>query len=148
MGKNPGFEGALFGRYPTISGACTTARRRWVTWRGSSARPMISSRPSCSWSFTGATSSISCASSRAGPLQRSRRDNRYTRAAGTLERWLETGVLTEDDRPASISDEHRFSHQGRPGAALVSPAWSSWKIGIKWSSGPTRERWPGPKTTA
>ena len=45
-------------------------------------------------------------------------DNRYTRAAGTLERWLETGVLTEDDRPALYVDEHRFSHQGKTWSRL------------------------------
>jgi uncharacterized protein (DUF1015 family) len=40
-------------------------------------------------------------------------DNRYTRAAATLERWLESGVLAVDERPAVYVDEHRFSHRGK-----------------------------------
>ncbi len=40
-------------------------------------------------------------------------DNRYTRAADTLERWLETGVLAADGRPAFYVDEHCFSYRGR-----------------------------------
>lgn len=40
-------------------------------------------------------------------------DNRYTRAAATLERWLETGVLTTDERPAFYVDEHSFSYRGK-----------------------------------
>lgn len=38
-------------------------------------------------------------------------DNRYTRAADTLERWLETGILTGDIRPAIYVDEHSFNHR-------------------------------------
>jgi uncharacterized protein (DUF1015 family) len=40
-------------------------------------------------------------------------DNRYTRAAATLERWLETGVLMIDEQPALYIDEHNFSYRGK-----------------------------------
>jgi len=40
-------------------------------------------------------------------------DNRYTRAAATLEQWLEQGVLKVDEAPAIYLHDHYFSHQGR-----------------------------------
>jgi uncharacterized protein (DUF1015 family) len=40
-------------------------------------------------------------------------ENRYARAAITLERWLQAGVLTVDKTPALYVDEHRFIYQGR-----------------------------------
>jgi len=40
-------------------------------------------------------------------------DNKYTRAAATLARWLEEGVLTTDKTPALYIDEHRFQYRGK-----------------------------------
>jgi uncharacterized protein (DUF1015 family) len=40
-------------------------------------------------------------------------DNRHTRAAATLEKWLEQGVLKTDTRPSLYIDDHHFSHQGK-----------------------------------
>lgn len=39
-------------------------------------------------------------------------NNRYTRAAATLEQWLRDGVLIREERPAYYLMEHRFSHWG------------------------------------
>ncbi|MGD1118769.1 MAG: DUF1015 domain-containing protein [Dehalococcoidales bacterium] len=39
--------------------------------------------------------------------------NKYTRAAATLNLWLEQRVLIEDEKPALYLDEHQFSHQGK-----------------------------------
>jgi len=39
-------------------------------------------------------------------------DNRYTRAAHTLQRWLEDGILVRDETSAFYLIEHRFEHQG------------------------------------
>ncbi len=41
------------------------------------------------------------------------KDNRYTRAAVTLEKWLEQGVLKVDDTPSLYIADHHFVHQGR-----------------------------------
>jgi uncharacterized protein (DUF1015 family) len=41
-------------------------------------------------------------------------DNRYTRTAGTLKKWLEQGILQTDDKPSLYIDEHCFTHQGKP----------------------------------
>ena len=38
-------------------------------------------------------------------------DNRYTRAAHTLQSWLEDGILIRDEAPAFYLIEHRFEHQ-------------------------------------
>lgn len=40
-------------------------------------------------------------------------DNRYTRAAATLSKWLEQGVLQVDKKPAIYIDEHSFTYQER-----------------------------------
>ena len=40
-------------------------------------------------------------------------DNRYTRAAATLEQWLAQGVLEVDAAPAIYLHDHYFAHQGR-----------------------------------
>ena len=40
-------------------------------------------------------------------------NNRYTRAAATLEKWLEQGILKIDDRPSLYIDDHHFTHQGK-----------------------------------
>jgi len=40
-------------------------------------------------------------------------DNRYTRAAATLKRWLEQGVLKMDAKPCLYIDDHRFTLRGR-----------------------------------
>ncbi len=39
-------------------------------------------------------------------------NNRYTRAALTLENWLSQGMLTREQRPAFYLVEHRFTYQG------------------------------------
>jgi uncharacterized protein (DUF1015 family) len=39
-------------------------------------------------------------------------DNRYTRAAATLKKWLEQGILKVDDRPSLYIDDHHFTYQG------------------------------------
>lgn len=41
----------------------------------------------------------------------SARDNKYTRAALTLESWLRQGVLVREERPAFYLVEHRFRYQ-------------------------------------
>jgi uncharacterized protein (DUF1015 family) len=40
-------------------------------------------------------------------------DNRYTRAAATLKKWLEQGIFKVDDRPSLYIDDHHFTHQGK-----------------------------------
>ncbi len=40
-------------------------------------------------------------------------DNRYTRSAGTIKRWLEQGVLKADDPPAIYLHDHHFSIRGK-----------------------------------
>jgi len=40
-------------------------------------------------------------------------DNRYTRAAATLKRWLEQGILKADDKPCLYIDDHRFTLRGK-----------------------------------
>jgi uncharacterized protein (DUF1015 family) len=39
--------------------------------------------------------------------------SKYARAAATLQRWLEQGVLIADETPAIYLHDHYFSHQGR-----------------------------------
>ena len=41
----------------------------------------------------------------------SAKDNRYTRAAGTLRQWLEEGVLLQEERPAFYVIEHSFPYR-------------------------------------
>ena len=41
------------------------------------------------------------------------RDNRYTRAAATLEQWLKQGILKIDKAPAIYLHDHCFTHQGK-----------------------------------
>ncbi len=45
--------------------------------------------------------------------QDSNNDSRYTRAAATLKKWLEQGILKVDDRPSLYIDDHHFTHQGK-----------------------------------
>jgi len=45
--------------------------------------------------------------------QDSAADNRYTRAAATLEQWLEQGVLMADAAPAIYVHDHYFTHRGK-----------------------------------
>jgi uncharacterized protein (DUF1015 family) len=40
-------------------------------------------------------------------------DNKYTRAAATLEKWLKQGVLKVDRVPAIYLHDHYFTHQGK-----------------------------------
>ena len=40
-------------------------------------------------------------------------DNKYTRSAATLERWLEQGVLVADKAPAIYLHDHYFISKGR-----------------------------------
>jgi uncharacterized protein (DUF1015 family) len=40
-------------------------------------------------------------------------DNRYTRSAATLKKWLEQGVLKVDGVPAIYLHDHHFTHQGK-----------------------------------
>jgi uncharacterized protein (DUF1015 family) len=40
-------------------------------------------------------------------------DNRYTRAAATLKKWLAQGILKVEDRPSLYIDDHHFIHQGQ-----------------------------------
>jgi uncharacterized protein (DUF1015 family) len=40
-------------------------------------------------------------------------DNRYTRAAATLDKWLEQAILKIDDKPSLYIDDHHFTHQGK-----------------------------------
>jgi len=46
-------------------------------------------------------------------LQDTSTDNKYTRAAATLKRWLEEGVLAADSAPAIYLHDHYFSYAGR-----------------------------------
>jgi uncharacterized protein (DUF1015 family) len=39
--------------------------------------------------------------------------NKYTRAAATLQNWLEQQILVADDKPALYIDEHHFTYQGK-----------------------------------
>ena len=59
--------------------------------------------------------------------------NRYTRAAGTLERWLSAGVLKVEQEPALYLYEQRFPMDGsdlvRRGV-LVRLRLASWKAGV------------------
>lgn len=41
------------------------------------------------------------------------RDNKYTRSAATLERWLEQGVLVVDEKPAIYLHDHYFHLKGK-----------------------------------
>jgi uncharacterized protein (DUF1015 family) len=40
-------------------------------------------------------------------------DNRYTRAAATLKKWLEQGILKIDDKPSLYIDDHHFTYRGK-----------------------------------
>ncbi len=40
-------------------------------------------------------------------------DNKYTRSAATLERWLGQGVLVADEAPAIYLHDHYFNHKGK-----------------------------------
>ncbi len=40
-------------------------------------------------------------------------DNKYTRAAATLEQWLEEQILVADAVPCIYVDDHQFKHQGK-----------------------------------
>lgn len=40
-------------------------------------------------------------------------DNKYTRAAATLEQWLQQGVMTADKTPAIYIHDHYFTHGGK-----------------------------------
>jgi uncharacterized protein (DUF1015 family) len=40
-------------------------------------------------------------------------DNKFTRAADTLGKWLEQGVLIVDETPAIYLHDHHFTHQGK-----------------------------------
>ncbi len=40
-------------------------------------------------------------------------DNRYTRAATTVSKWLEQGILKVDDKPTFYIDDYHFPHQGK-----------------------------------
>lgn len=40
-------------------------------------------------------------------------DNKYSRAAATLEEWLKAGVLEIDEMPAFYLHNHHFTHQGK-----------------------------------
>ncbi|MCJ7604596.1 MAG: DUF1015 family protein [Dehalococcoidales bacterium] len=40
-------------------------------------------------------------------------DNRYTRAAATFGRWLESGILVTDTRPAIYANDHSFIVRGK-----------------------------------
>lgn len=40
-------------------------------------------------------------------------DNKYTRSAATLEKWLKEGILVTDDEPAIYIHDHEFTCQGR-----------------------------------
>ena len=41
-------------------------------------------------------------------------DNKYTRAAATVEKWLEQGVLEVDRAPSIYVHDHHFTHQAKP----------------------------------
>jgi uncharacterized protein (DUF1015 family) len=45
--------------------------------------------------------------------QDSSNDNRYTRAAAMLDKWLEQGIFKVDDKPSLYIDDHHFTHQGK-----------------------------------
>jgi uncharacterized protein (DUF1015 family) len=40
--------------------------------------------------------------------------NKYTRAAATLNSWLEKKILVADEKPSLYIDDHTFIHQGKP----------------------------------
>jgi len=40
-------------------------------------------------------------------------DNKFTRSAATLERWLEQGILQVDEKPAFYIHDHNFTHRGK-----------------------------------
>jgi uncharacterized protein (DUF1015 family) len=40
-------------------------------------------------------------------------DNKYTRAAATLEQWLKEQILVADEAPCIYADDHQFKHQGK-----------------------------------
>jgi uncharacterized protein (DUF1015 family) len=40
-------------------------------------------------------------------------DNKYTRAAATLEQWLKEKILVADESPCLYVDDHQFKHQGK-----------------------------------
>ena len=40
-------------------------------------------------------------------------DNRYTRAAVTLKRWLEQGILKAEEKPCLYIDDHQFTLRGK-----------------------------------
>ncbi len=72
-------------------------------------------------------------------------DNRYARAAATLERWQREGVLVRDQAPAIYLYEHHFQHAGRPLARrglLVAGRLHDWSEGQVLPHERTRE---GPK---
>ena len=46
-------------------------------------------------------------------LQDTASDNRYTRSAATLERWLKEGILIVDKVPAIYLHDHYFAYQGK-----------------------------------
>jgi len=39
-------------------------------------------------------------------------DNKYTRSAATLEKWLDNGILERDEKPAFYLHDHYFTYQG------------------------------------
>ncbi|MDO8716275.1 MAG: DUF1015 domain-containing protein, partial [Dehalococcoidales bacterium] len=45
--------------------------------------------------------------------QDTERDNKYTRAAATLEQWLKQGVMMADKSPAIYIHDHYFTHGGK-----------------------------------
>ena len=45
--------------------------------------------------------------------QDSSTDNKYTRAAATLEQWFKDGILAADPEPACYIHDHHFSYRGR-----------------------------------
>jgi uncharacterized protein (DUF1015 family) len=40
-------------------------------------------------------------------------DNKYTRAAATLDQWLKEQILVADESPCLYVDDHQFKHQGK-----------------------------------
>jgi uncharacterized protein (DUF1015 family) len=40
-------------------------------------------------------------------------DNKYTRAAATLEQWLKKGVMVTDEQPAIYVHDHYFMYRGK-----------------------------------
>ncbi len=60
-------------------------------------------------------------------------NNRYSRAADTLRRWVEAGVVRREREPALYLYEHRFLHQGRSLAVrglLARLRLSPWEDGV------------------